>query len=219
MYWIAFGDVHEATDTLGRMADLPGAEGVIITGDLTNRGSERAADEVINAVAALNSTVLAQPGNMDTEVVEAYLQGRDMDIHLKVRELAPGLGLMGVGYSSPTPFGTPGEVPESTIAEWLDETFATVTGFDKLIIAIHEPPHGTKLDMIGQGQHVGSEKVRDFIERAQPDVVLTGHIHESMGVDMLGKTTVINPGMVANGGYVRIEYTDGELSAELLNYL
>lgn len=215
MYFIAFGDVHESTAVLGEIPGLAGADTVIITGDITNRGSREAAAGVIDAVAAINGRILAQPGNMDTDTVQVFLSERDMDIHLRVRELAPGLGLLGVGLSTPTPFNTPGEVPEETLATWLDETHAKADGFDRLVCAIHEPPHGTALDRLGNGQNVGSPGVRAFIERVQPDLVLTGHIHESGGVDHIGRTTVINPGMLAGGGYVRIDYENGELTAEL----
>lgn len=217
MYWIAFGDIHESIDVLEAIPGLAGAEGVIITGDITNRGSREAADRVISAVAAINPRILAQPGNMDTDIVQAYLRERDVDIHLKVRELAPGLGLMGVGLSTPTPFGTPGEVPEETIERWLYETFGAADAFESLVVAIHEPPHGTTLDLIGGGQHVGSPAVRAFIEEVQPAVVLTGHIHEASGVDMIGRTPVINPGMLAGGGYIRIELNDGQVTAELMS--
>ena len=217
MYWIAFGDIHESTAVLPSIPGLAEAEGVIITGDITNRGNRESADRVIGAVADINPRIYAQPGNMDTDVVQAYLRERDIDIHLRVRELAPGLGLMGVGLSTPTPFSTPSEVPDGTIGTWLDETFAKAKGFETLIVAVHEPPIDSAVDMIGAGQHVGSPSVRKFIERVQPDVVLTGHIHESRAVDMIGQTPVINPGMLAGGGYVRIEFQNGKLSAELLS--
>ncbi len=63
----------------------------------------------------------------------------------------------------------------------------------------HTPPHGTRCDMIGAAQHVGSRALRDFIERHQPPLVLSGHIHESPRVsgawrDAVGRTVVVNPG-------------------------
>ena len=217
MYWIAIGDIHEATEVLASIPGLDRAEGVIISGDLTNRGTRRAGERVIDAVAAVNPRILAQPGNMDTDEVQAVLRERGMDIHLKVRELAPGLGLMGVGLSTPTPFGTPGEVPEETLADWLDATGADLVRFDRMIAVIHEPPRDTAVDRLSNGQHVGSPGVRRFLERVQPDLAVTGHIHESTGADRVGKTLVVNPGMLAGGGYVRIDFNGGELSAELLS--
>jgi Icc-related predicted phosphoesterase len=41
---------------------------------------------------------------------------------------------------------------------------------------------------------VGSTAVRDAILEYQPLLTLHGHIHESRGVQRLGKTVVINPG-------------------------
>jgi hypothetical protein len=209
MYWIAFGDIHESTGLLGSVPGLAEADGVIVTGDLTNRGGREAGKRVLDAVARINPRILAQPGNMDSDGVTAYIREQDMDIHLRVRELAPGLGLMGVGLSTPTPFGTPGEIPESTLAEWLDQTHAQANGFDQLICIIHEPPLDTVVDRLDNGQHVGSPGVRAFLERVQPVLAVTGHIHEAAGEDRIGRTPVINPGMLAGGGFVRIDF-DGE---------
>lgn len=215
MYFIAFGDVHESTGLISAIPGLAEADGVIITGDITNRGSFEAVDRVYQAVAAVNPRIYAQPGNMDTDNVQTYLAQQDADIHLRVRELAPGLGLMGIGLSTPTPFGTPGEVSEATIARWLDETHRLAEGFDQLICAIHEPPINTNLDMLGNGQHVGSPGVRAFIERVQPALVVTGHIHEATGTDQIGSTPVVNPGMLAGGGFVRIDFDGRTVTAEL----
>ena len=215
MHFIAFGDVHESTGLIRAIPGLAEADGVIITGDITNRGGFDAIDRVFRAVAAVNPRIHAQPGNMDTDAVQTYLAERDADIHLRVRELAPGLGLMGVGLSTPTPFGTPGEVSESTLGRWLDETYLLAKGFDHLICAIHEPPINTGLDKLGNGQHVGSPGVRAFIERVQPALVVTGHIHEATGADRIGRTPVVNPGMLAGGGFVRINFDGRTVTAEL----
>lgn len=215
MHFIAFGDIHESTGLIPTIPGLAKADGVIITGDITNRGSFEAVDRVYRAVAAVNQRIFAQPGNMDTDTVQTYLTDRDADIHRRVRKLAPGLGIMGVGMSTPTPFGTPSEVPETTLAQWLDETHRQAESFPALICAIHEPPANSVLDQLGNGQHIGSPGVRAFIERVQPALVITGHIHESTGVDMIGDTPVINPGMLAGGGYVHIDYDGQTITAEL----
>lgn len=217
MYWIAFGDIHEHITPLESIPDLEEAEGIIITGDLTNRGDRVAADRVISAIAARNSNILAQLGNMDTTDVTEYLAGKGMNLHLQVRELAPGLGVMGVGMSARTPFGTPSEVDDETLGEWLDRTRSLAEQYDRLILAVHEPPRNTRLDMLPDGTHVGSLSVRVFIERAKPDLVLTGHIHEGTGMDMIGNTPVFNPGMFAGGGYVRVDWDGTELDARLMS--
>lgn len=217
MYWIAFGDVHEDLSALPRIPGLSEARGVIVTGDMTNKGGAAEAGRVIGAIRAANSNVLAQIGNMDTAAAHDYLVAEGLNIHLETRELAPGLGLMGVGFSNPTPFGTPSEAGEEQLEAWLDQTFERARAFERVVAVIHTPPLNTKADRLGSGVSVGSAAVRRFLERAQPEVCLTGHIHESRAEDRLGRTLILNPGMLAHGGYVRLDYEDGHLSARLLS--
>ena len=64
---------------------------------------------------------------------------------------------------------------------------------------LHSPPRGTRCDVMSGGHHVGSRAIRAFVERAQPPLVLSGHIHESPKVsgswrDTLGRSVLVNPG-------------------------
>jgi uncharacterized protein len=57
---------------------------------------------------------------------------------------------------------------------------------------------------------VGSHAVREALERFQPLLGLHGHIHESAGFRMIGRTLAINPGSdygtgVLNGVLVTLE--------------
>lgn len=70
---------------------------------------------------------------------------------------------------------------------------------DALVCVIHGPPHGTGLDQIAGGAHVGSRAVRRFLERMRPALALHGHIHESPAVsgrfvERIGATVCVNPG-------------------------
>lgn len=215
-YWIAFGDVHEHTQLLPRIPGIREARGVIISGDLTNRGSMASARLVYESVRALNPSILAQIGNMDKPEITEYLKGQGANLHLEARELAPGVGIMGVGFSTPTPFGTPSEVSDHQIGLWLDETHAKAHRFERLVLVCHTPPRDTSVDLLGTGQHVGSRTVRAFIERTQPEVCITGHIHEARNRDLIGRTRVYNPGMIGGGGYLKLTVTDGGLDVEEL---
>lgn len=67
------------------------------------------------------------------------------------------------------------------------------------IYVLHSPPHGTRCDMVAHGLHVGSRAIRRFVERQQPPLVLSGHIHESPRVsssfrDAIGRSVLVNPG-------------------------
>jgi len=222
MYWIVVGDVHESTDAFAHIPNAAGAEALIISGDLTNRGGALKADRVLAAARKANPKVLAQVGNMDEPALTAHLAEKGVNIHREARLLAPGVALMGVGYSTRTPFNTPSEADESQMAAWLDETHAKAlalagknSGGGHVLAVIHNAPHASGLDKLTNGMDVGSTAVRDFLERAQPEVCVCGHIHEGMGETRLGRSHVINTGLFADGGFVRVELTDAGLTASL----
>lgn len=221
MYWIAVGDIHESTDLLASLPGAARAEGIIITGDMTNRGGPEQVGRVLAAAQAVNPNVLAQVGNMDLPLVDQHLTALGLNMHRQARWLAPGLALMGVGYSNPTPFGTPSEAGEEELAAWLAEARGKALSLpgakpgDALLAVIHTPPKGTGLDRLPSGASVGSAAVREFLLSAQPDVCVCGHIHEAAGEERLGKTHVLNPGMLADGGFVRLDYENGRLTARL----
>jgi Icc-related predicted phosphoesterase len=56
--------------------------------------------------------------------------------------------------------------------------------------------------------------VRKVIEKYQPIIGLHGHIHESGGMDKIGKTIVVNPGSEYSEGVLKgyvIEIDQGRL--------
>lgn len=223
MYWIVVGDVHESTGMFERIPGVAGAEALIISGDLTNRGGPAQADLVLDAALRANARVLAQVGNMDEPGVTAHMDGRGLNIHRRALLLAPGLALMGVGYSTTTPFATPSEATEDEMAAWLAETHAKAKslaaipgeGDGRILAIIHNAPHGTSLDRLPSGLSVGSTAVRAFLDAAQPDICVCGHIHEGQGEQRLGRCHVLNPGLLSDGGFARVSLENGNLSASL----
>lgn len=219
MYWIVVGDVHESTDLFERIPGVAGAEALILSGDLTNRGGPAQADRVIEVAQRANPRVLAQVGNMDEPRVTGHLAAKGLNIHREALLLAPGLALMGVGYSTITPFGTPSEATEADMAAWLDETHAKAKALageeGRILAVIHNAPHGTSLDRLPNGLNVGSTAVRAFLDAAQPDICVCGHIHEGQGEERLGRCQVLNPGLLSDGGFARVDLENGVLSARL----
>lgn len=214
-FWIGVGDIHDDVSALARIPDCNEAAGVVVSGDLTVRGGVAAAKRVIEVLRHRNPVILAQIGNMDKAEVDAYLSSEGINIHATGRVTAQGVGFFGCGWSTPTPFGTPSEAGEDRIAAWLDTAYAVVAHCPRLVLVCHTPPLDTAVDKVGGGTHVGSRAVRVFIERVQPDVCLTGHIHESAAVDAIGRTIIVNPGLSAAGGYARIEVGPDGVSARL----
>ncbi len=217
--WIAFGDLHDDLSPLrgsSRLREaIRSAQGVIISGDMTFRGGIAQAAEVVDALAELNPRVLAQIGNMDMSEITGWLVTERRNIHKNALSIAPGVVLMGLGCSNPTPFGTPSEASENELASWLRETLETAPAHDHLILISHTPPLHTACDQLAGGGHAGSLAVREFIEEYQPAVCICGHIHESRAGDRLGKTQIVNPGNLAAGGYAALILDNDGPRAEL----
>jgi Icc-related predicted phosphoesterase len=63
----------------------------------------------------------------------------------------------------------------------------------------HEPPEGARVSWTGK-KLLGDHFLREWINRFEPDLVLSGHIHsapfypEGSWIDRVGKTWVFNPG-------------------------
>ncbi len=212
---VSFGDIHMALPAIERLGPhLAKADLVILCGDLTNFGGRTAAEQVLAATERHARSVLAVPGNLDRPEVIDYLRERDISLHGASRRMGD-LGIFGCGGSNLTPMQTPTEFSEEELHAALGHGFSQVAGAPRLLMVCHTPPLNTATDRLHDGQHVGSPAVRAFIEEHQPEVCLTGHIHESAGVDRIGRTTVVNPGALRDGGYVVLDAGAGGLRAEL----
>jgi len=83
-----------------------------------------------------------------------------------------------------------------SLEDMLDNTPACA---DPFILVSHAPPADSHLDLLLEGKHVGSQAVRQFLERRQPILSLHGHLHESPIVSghisqRYGKCLAVNPG-------------------------
>lgn len=213
---ISFGDVHMATAEIRRLhPELERADLVLVCGDLTNFGGKTEAAEVIATIWEACHEVLAVPGNLDRPEVLDLLQEQGLSLHGSGRRYG-GLGLVGCGGSNPTPFKTPFELEEEEIGEVLRRGWKEVADAQALIVLCHTPPQGTKIDRLRDGRHVGSPAVRQFLAEVGPRVCLSGHVHEAVGIDRIGPTTLTNPGPLGAGGYLVLEWTEGpEIGVEL----
>ncbi|MBE9503300.1 MAG: metallophosphoesterase [Proteobacteria bacterium] len=212
---IAIGDIHERLNFLDLLRDeISTAQAVIVTGDLTQFGGVEEARKVLDTLRQINDNIYAQAGNLDAPDVETYLSGLEISLHGK-GYLLGHVGIFGVGGSNPSPFSTPNEFSEESIYDFLQRGYENVKDASLKIMVPHMPPHNTKVDTITSGLHVGSTSVRRFIEEHQPDLCLTGHIHEAAGEDRIGKTHVLNPGPFYEGGFITIDIDETEASAGL----
>ena len=213
---IAFGDIHEHTENISKIKGLASADYVIITGDITNYAGKKKAKKILDLIKSYNSRMYAQFGNLDKQDVNDYLDELGINLHAN-GFIQQGIGIFGVGGSNPTPFNTPTEFSERQIENFLQKGYEKVKHLPVTIMVSHAPPIDTMVDIVGAQAHVGSSSVRNFIETFQPNVCLTGHIHESAGIDKIGNTIILNPGMLQNGGYIEVTINDEKVTAELRN--
>ena len=147
---------------------------------------------------------LAVPGNCDLpETVECL---RRMGIGLHGGSVVlDGLTFVGVGGSLPCPGRTPHELSESELGDALQRGVTRAVADGPRVLVSHQPPYDTTADLASNGMHVGSRSVRAFIEEHEPLICFTGHIHEGVGIDTIGPTKIVNPGLLRHGAYAFAE--------------
>jgi uncharacterized protein len=207
MKMIALPDLHDNVNTLTWIDQaLSAVDLVLLVGDLTNGGSAADAERVVCMVRKYNSSILAVPGNWDTPEVEGFLTQEGINLHRR-HLLIDGLALIGMGAALPGPVQTPNECTEADFGRFFEEATAGLDLEIPSILVCHQPPYGTRNDLAQGSVHAGSRIVRQFIERRQPLICFTGHIHEGKGIDQVGETRVINPGPLCQSQYAYAEVT------------
>jgi len=111
------------------------------------------------------------------------------------------------------------------ILEKLFKKFGKENRNRKVIFVSHNVPYKTRLDIIRskkahhlvRRQHYGSKLVRRIVKEFQPVLAIGGHVHESFGMQKIGKTLVVNPGAVYNGKYAIVDYLDGKVKVRFIN--
>jgi Icc-related predicted phosphoesterase len=165
---------------------------------------------------------IAYPGNDDEPWVDDILSTSEVIENADGRVVDLGRHeLLGMGYSNPTPFNSPRELPEAELERRLEELIATMRSPRTSIFALHVPPANSGLDMaprlrdqdgelrvVSRAGHtvmaaVGSSAVRSVIERHQPLLGAHGHVHESRAVTKLGRSVCFNPGSEYSEGVLR----------------
>jgi uncharacterized protein len=202
---VAFTDVHGAYKKVESVLLKESVFDVlVIGGDLTTRGSAIEAREAVRRFQNFAKPVLLVAGNMDLPAVDEIYDSLGVNINARGIVLND-VGFFGVAGSPFTPMHTPYEITEDEIRSRAEAGWAAVQNARRKIFVPHAPPSGTKLDRTFLGKHVGSIAVREFVERNQPDVLICGHIHESRGIDLLGKTQMVNCGPAGQGCYAVVE--------------
>jgi Icc-related predicted phosphoesterase len=151
----------------------------------------------------------------------------------RVCDLGP-VAMASLGVVPYTPWSTERECSEEELAKRISELLDSLPEGRQAIMNFHCPPYGTGLDdapeldatlkpVIRGGRPsivpVGSHAVRDAIKHYQPVVSLHGHIHESRGVQKIGRTLCVNPGSDYSSGVLRGAVVDIAEDGTCLDFL
>jgi len=160
------------------------------------------------------------PGNDDFFDVDPVLDSSSYVINPeeKVVSLDGEHEMITLGYTNHTPWHSPREVDEEELGRKIESMAAGVKNMRTAIFNIHVPPIDTPIDkapmvdenlkvVVRSGQvemiSAGSTACRAAIEKHQPMLGIHGHIHESHGFVMIGKTLCANPGSDYGEGVLR----------------
>jgi uncharacterized protein len=187
---LAFSDLHRdigrAREHVERSSE---ADVVIAAGDFAS--IHKGLEETIDALRAITVPTVLVPGNNETEdALREVCAGWESAtvLHGQPAKI-DGTHFFGLGAGVPvTPWGWSFDLEESQAAERLSGCP------DGAVLVVHSPPKG-HCDVSGDGSHLGSQAILDAIEAKQPSVAVSGHIHESWGMESeIGSTPVYNLG-------------------------
>ncbi|MBS7658998.1 metallophosphoesterase [Candidatus Bathyarchaeota archaeon] len=174
-----------------------------------------------------NIKLFITPGNDDSleidTIFEKYNFINVMNPEGKVVEIDGYHEMISTGYSNVTPWKCPRDISEEELEKKIEIMISNVKNVKNAIFNFHCPPYDSGLDTAPKLNEnfkpvtgadgfkmipVGSIAVRKAIEKYQPLLGLHGHIHESRGVRVIGRTLCINPGS---------EYGEGILRGAIVN--
>jgi len=185
---MTFSDVHAdmaIAEKLVKRAQKNDVELVVCAGDFTV--FERQLKPMLKLFDSIGKPVVLIPGNHESPaLVEKHAISLKNIVHIHMRAWQhQGITFLG--------WGTDGFNRRSEEFRTLSRLWRPLAA-EKTVLVTHAPPYGTKLDKLDK-EHIGNVDIRKAIERIQPVLAVSGHIHENEGKqDKIGKTFCINPG-------------------------
>jgi len=168
---------------------------------------------------------LIMPGNDDPMDIDPIIESstRVVNPDGKLITLDGTYEIGSTSFGNITPWSCPRDIQEDELEKKLEAACSAIRSPQTALFNFHVPPYDSGLDLAPKldadlkivtemGQPVmipvGSHAVRKVIEEYQPLAGLHGHIHESKGTAMIGRTFCVNPGS---------EYGEGLLHGAVLD--
>jgi len=186
---LAAGDFHgdsRVTKKLAERAKKENVDLVVLTGDITGIVET---DNIIKPFIDKGKRVVFVPGNWEDSTTANFLSKLYGVKNIEDNYVIYGdgnIGIFGVGSAGVL------SLNEDRTFKKLKKDFEKVKDLEKKIMISHIHAKGTKSEFSG---FEGSSGVRKAIDEFQPDVFLSGHIHEGEGLkETIGRTRVYNVG-------------------------
>jgi len=223
---IIFSDIHNDVENLltyfDKIKELK-FDVVVCPGDFTDINTPKGFTQedivklIISELKGLKKPVLTVPGNVDTKNIISILEKEGVSIHGRGRVIGD-CGFYGYGGAK-TPFETNIEPSDEELKMGLKNAWKDIEKTEYKIQVTHNPPFGTRMDMVQSGAHVGSRVVKDFIESHEPILAISAHIHEARGTDQIKKTFLINSGRFPEGYFGLVNIENGIVKGRILNLI
>lgn len=194
-----FTDLHgnqKIFDKIKKRVKKEKPDAILCGGDITSFGV--GAKTWLNKYDSLKIPLFVIPGNPPHETIE------EVEVYSKPLKFVKNLHLRSTIFNSVLllGIGNGGFTNEHEEFKEIEKSFAkevkkvrAKNKDAKVILMVHQPPYKTEVDYLSWAGHTGSKPARRFIEKYQPDLCLTGHLHETFGKKFqIKKTLIINPG-------------------------
>lgn len=180
-------DLEAASTVVDRATDV---EVVVGAGDFAVQ--RRGLEGIIGVLSSIRTPTVLVAGNGEST--------GELEAACAEWEAARVLHGSGVEIDGVPFYGLGGGVPETPFGAWswdLGEDAARELLSDcpdGAVLVSHSPPRG-HVDRDSSGRHLGSDAVREAVERVRPRLVVCGHVHASWGERSdLGGVPIVNAG-------------------------
>ncbi len=212
---VVLADIHGDLQSLKKLdRPLGQADVVLLAGDITNFGDAGRAAEIVEHIRRRCGRVLGVPGNCDPPPVDRWLTEAGINLHGRAVNIDMWW-FIGVGGALSGTGGYANESGEQLFAEVLERAYSQCARTDRLVVVSHQPAWQTALDAVAPGRYAGNRGIRACIDRTQPKLAVSGHVHEIIGTDRLGSTTLVNPGPAKQGRWAQIDLNDADPDVRL----
>ena len=182
---LAASDLHGSLDISKKLSDKARAENVdliVIAGDINDY--HETTENIFEPFKQAGQRVFFIPGNADSEQEHLLLQRSAKSIHNYYVSYS-GVGIAGIGNSD-----WKLRFNESDF-EMIEKNLRRMTSEKKILVS-----HLHAKDLIFERMgFYGDSVLRDAVERLQPDILISAHIHEIDGLeDRIGRTRVVQVG-------------------------